>query len=116
MHGCAKHVEFCFFFFKQKTAYEITYGDWSSDVCSSDLGSARAAPPAPSWPRPGECPQPSCPPASRVASVPPSPPWRSEDNQGRVDRGQGTGGRGQWAAERGLSPRGHLPNAAPPDR
>src|SRR6059036_2994622 len=25
------------FFFKQKTAYEITYGDWSSDVCSSDL-------------------------------------------------------------------------------
>src|SRR6059036_2624017 len=26
-----------FFFFKQKTAYEITYGDWSSDVCSSDL-------------------------------------------------------------------------------
>jgi len=28
-----------FFFFKQKTAYEITYGDWSSDVCSSDLPS-----------------------------------------------------------------------------
>src|ERR1051325_4973969 len=27
-----------FFFFKQKTAYEITYGDWSSDVCSFDLG------------------------------------------------------------------------------
>src|SRR6187401_1704724 len=27
----------CFFFFKQKTAYEITYGYWSSDVCSSDL-------------------------------------------------------------------------------
>src|ERR1051325_7467271 len=26
-----------FVFFKQKTAYEITYGDWSSDVCSSDL-------------------------------------------------------------------------------
>src|SRR6059036_4236123 len=26
-----------FFFSKQKTAYEITYGDWSSDVCSSDL-------------------------------------------------------------------------------
>src|ERR1051325_8550382 len=24
-------------FFKQKTAYEITYGDWSSDMCSSDL-------------------------------------------------------------------------------
>src|SRR5213079_3597584 len=27
-----------FFFFEQKTAYEITTGDWSSDVCSSDLG------------------------------------------------------------------------------
>ena len=26
-----------FFFFKQKTAYEIHSGDWSSDVCSSDL-------------------------------------------------------------------------------
>src|SRR6187431_3836713 len=25
------------FFFKQKTAYEITVRDWSSDVCSSDL-------------------------------------------------------------------------------
>ena len=28
-------------FFKQKTAYAITYGDWSSDVCSSDLVSVR---------------------------------------------------------------------------
>src|SRR3546814_8183344 len=28
---------FCFFFFKQKTAYEIRISDWSSDVCSSDL-------------------------------------------------------------------------------
>src|SRR3546814_13812398 len=25
------------FFFKQKTAYEMRIGDWSSDVCSSDL-------------------------------------------------------------------------------
>ena len=25
------------FFFKQKTAYEVGTGDWSSDVCSSDL-------------------------------------------------------------------------------
>ena len=30
-------VCFVFFFFKQKTAYEIGTGDWSSDVCSSDL-------------------------------------------------------------------------------
>ena len=28
---------FFFFFFKQKTAYEIYQCDWSSDVCSSDL-------------------------------------------------------------------------------
>src|SRR3546814_2976770 len=41
---------FCvFFFFKQKTAYEMRISDWSSDVCSSDLslpgtaGSAFAA-------------------------------------------------------------------------
>src|SRR3546814_6198448 len=27
-------------FFKQKTAYEMRISDWSSDVCSSDLGSA----------------------------------------------------------------------------
>jgi len=30
-----------FFFFKQKTAYEMISGDWSSDVCSSDLNTAR---------------------------------------------------------------------------
>src|SRR3546814_5473476 len=28
------------FFFKQKTAYEMRISDWSSDVCSSDLGYA----------------------------------------------------------------------------
>src|SRR3546814_7311018 len=28
---------FYFFFFKQKTAYEMRISDWSSDVCSSDL-------------------------------------------------------------------------------
>src|SRR3546814_20792572 len=30
-----------FFFFKQKTAYEMRISDWSSDVCSSDLASDR---------------------------------------------------------------------------
>src|SRR3546814_5276865 len=30
-----------FFFFKQKTAYELRISDWSSDVCSSDLGHRR---------------------------------------------------------------------------
>src|SRR3546814_16286887 len=31
---------FAFFFFKQKTAYELRISDWSSDVCSSDLKGA----------------------------------------------------------------------------
>src|SRR3546814_3955708 len=30
------YVLFYFFFFKQKTAYEMRISDWSSDVCSSD--------------------------------------------------------------------------------
>src|SRR3546814_3091781 len=30
-----------FFFFKQKTAYEMRISDWSSDVCSSDLQPAQ---------------------------------------------------------------------------
>src|SRR3546814_8562844 len=33
---------FIFFFFKQKTAYEVRISDWSSDVCSSDLYIASA--------------------------------------------------------------------------
>src|SRR3546814_12596481 len=35
-------VKLCFFFFKQKTAYEVRISDWS-DVCSSDLGVAPVA-------------------------------------------------------------------------
>src|SRR3546814_3518678 len=30
------------FFFKQKTAYELRISDWSSDVCSSDLGGKKS--------------------------------------------------------------------------
>src|SRR3546814_11462864 len=33
-----------FFFFKQKTAYEMRISDWSSDVCSSDLRTGRPRP------------------------------------------------------------------------
>src|SRR3546814_1578131 len=33
---------FTFFFFKQKTAYEMRISDWSSDVCSSDLAEVQA--------------------------------------------------------------------------
>src|SRR3546814_10854213 len=32
-----------FFFFKQKTAYEMRISDWSSDVCSSDLVESQIA-------------------------------------------------------------------------
>src|SRR3546814_9789653 len=39
-----------FFFFKQKTAYEMRISDWSSDVCSSDLLQPPRARP---WHRPG---------------------------------------------------------------
>src|SRR3546814_7731818 len=34
---------FYFFFFKQKTAYEMRISDWSSDVCSSDLAASLTA-------------------------------------------------------------------------
>src|SRR3546814_9984135 len=34
-----------FFFFKQKTAYELRISDWSSDVCSSDLTACRQCAP-----------------------------------------------------------------------
>src|SRR3546814_4258131 len=43
------HCVFLFFFFKQKTAYEMRISDWSSDVCSSDLR-APAGPDA-AWPQ-----------------------------------------------------------------
>src|SRR3546814_9763595 len=36
IHSYCSACEF-FFFFKQKTAYEMRISDWSSDVCSSDL-------------------------------------------------------------------------------
>src|SRR3546814_4225185 len=37
----SKIVCLFFFFYKQKTAYEMRISDWSSDVCSSDLRGAR---------------------------------------------------------------------------
>src|SRR3546814_9169020 len=41
---CDRYV-LLFFFFKQKTAYEMRISDWSSDVCSSDLISSIGRPP-----------------------------------------------------------------------
>src|SRR3546814_1310422 len=38
MFAVLSYIRCCdFFFFKQKTAYEMRISDWSSDVCSSDL-------------------------------------------------------------------------------
>src|SRR3546814_974098 len=37
MEPRCSYFTLCFFFFKQKTAYELRISDWSSDVCSSDL-------------------------------------------------------------------------------
>src|SRR3546814_8527673 len=37
MQYCILLESVLFFFFKQKTAYEMRISDWSSDVCSSDL-------------------------------------------------------------------------------
>src|SRR3546814_10586472 len=37
------YIVWMFYFFKQKTAYEMRISDWSSDVCSSDLAPHRRA-------------------------------------------------------------------------
>src|SRR3546814_9046075 len=42
------YILFLFFFFKQKTAYEMRISDWSSDVCSSDLIFLKPVPIVPS--------------------------------------------------------------------
>src|SRR3546814_5350380 len=72
---------FVFFFFKQKTAYEMHISDWSSDVCSSDLGSPLPGgvapggldPYGPVTPAPGAEPAPPAPPVDYTqAPVPPT--------------------------------------------
>src|ERR1051326_8586287 len=45
-HGHKTSREDSIVFFKQKTAYEKKEGDWSSDVCSSDLISTQGGPKA----------------------------------------------------------------------
>src|SRR3546814_9098138 len=39
VYSCIRYF-LLFFFFKQKTAYDMRISDWSSDVCSSDLADA----------------------------------------------------------------------------
>src|SRR3546814_1579531 len=49
----------CFFFFKQKTAYEMRISDWSSDVCSSDVLWWLVSPGNPLKPKAGMAPLPA---------------------------------------------------------
>src|SRR3546814_4963668 len=42
MYDTLLMIDLVFFFFKQKTAYEMRISDWSSDVCSSDLTTGAA--------------------------------------------------------------------------
>src|SRR3546814_3645360 len=44
------YCQLSFFFFKQKTAYDMRISDWSSDVCSSDLRNGGDGLPPPSQP------------------------------------------------------------------
>src|SRR3546814_15088431 len=46
LYGFERYV---FFFFKQKTAYEMRISDWSSDVCSSDLDASARVRFRPIW-------------------------------------------------------------------
>src|SRR3546814_14976249 len=70
-----------FFFFKQKTAYEMRISDWSSDVCSSDLSRT-----------PSPTASPIATPPTRVATSSPTAAWRSCSTTAR------------WSASRGWSP------------
>src|SRR3546814_4702088 len=70
-----------FFFFKQKTAYEMRISDWSSDVCSSDLHPSRKHGRSASSTTPTATPK--CPPAPAPApkTAPNASPPRSEERR-----------------------------------
>src|SRR3546814_21110840 len=59
---------YIFFFFKQKTAYDMRISDWSSDVCSSDLSRNRRVKAAGSA-SPARSPKKPNPPASKAACI-----------------------------------------------
>src|SRR3546814_5808915 len=66
-----------FFFFKQKTAYEMRISDWSSDVCSSDLVTTMLPllpPPLDPPKNPPKNPPPKPPPKPPPITVTPLPP------------------------------------------
>src|SRR6187399_3656358 len=62
------------FFFKQKTAYELTASDWSSDVCSSDLVSDSVAATLPKDP------------AARLKWFDAVPEWQTRSEERRVGK------------------------------
>src|SRR3546814_8566135 len=62
-----------FFFFKQKTAYEMRISDWSSDVCSSDLLGAVSGKAVTAAPTDLPTEMPSAPAPAPSLSAPPSP-------------------------------------------
>src|SRR3546814_2367559 len=82
-----------FFFFKQKTAYEMRISDWSSDVCSSDLAPPSFPPPGPAplrhdaLPSGGHAAPPKY--ARRIAAPP--PPRRRDGQTGREHIPLGSG-------------------------
>src|SRR3546814_7841299 len=92
----------CFFFFKQKTAYEMRISDWSSDVCSSDLGGPSALK-AYVFPRPCYTPRPRCGAAiadlARGADGPSNRRRRRLARLGAPQPGQGQAGPFQGAAK-----------------
>src|SRR3546814_9289060 len=75
-----------FFFFKQKTAYELRISDWSSDVCSSDLqasgvgGQPEHGGSCPTAHRNRDRDQVRPPPRYRLLVAPLCPPMRSEEH------------------------------------
>src|SRR5213075_2373968 len=87
-----------FFFFKQKTAYEITRRDWSSDVCSSDLSAS--APHRVAIARAGYIGPDDCVPAlglARFFQLARQAPWLSPQPLRRLARAQKPEGAAQGA-------------------
>src|SRR3546814_7719152 len=77
-------VILCVFFFKQKTAYEMRISDWSSDVCSSDLGFGGV----------GVVGVGVSPPTAGVAAGPPPPPFERGPSLFQL-----SGSPGSWPAK-----------------
>src|SRR3546814_8537914 len=73
------------FFVKHKTAYEVRISDWSSDVCSSDLGWATTSATTRTWPSSGSTTRPA---SSATASMRPSGRWWAPWPPSSRDRAQ----------------------------